>query len=116
MDSPPLQNRLILYATSTHVLVLGVAAVYLVPGMCLDPLGIMLLTLPLVLPAFDALDINLIWMGILGVKFLEIGLITRLLASISLSCRRSWDAKPRLIRSPVSWSGSFWLTFAQWPC
>jgi C4-dicarboxylate transporter, DctM subunit len=66
----------ILYATSPLLLVLGVAVVYLVLGMFLDPLGIMLLTLPLLLPAFNALDIDLIWMGILVVKFLEIGLIT----------------------------------------
>lgn len=71
-----LSELAILYATSPIVLVLGVAAVYLVLGMFLDPLGIMLLTLPLLLPAFNALDINLIWMGILVVKFLEIGLIT----------------------------------------
>lgn len=66
----------ITYATSPLVLVFGVAAVYLVLGMFLDPLGIMLLTLPLLLPAFDAVGIDLIWMGILVVKFLEIGLIT----------------------------------------
>ena len=57
-------------------LVLGVSLIFLVLGMFLDPLGIMLLTLPLLLPAFIALDIDLIWMGILIVKYLEIGLIT----------------------------------------
>lgn len=66
----------ILYATSPLVLVIGVALVYLLLGMFLDPLGIMLLTLPLLLPAFNAVGIDLIWMGILVVKFLEIGLIT----------------------------------------
>lgn len=57
-------------------LVLGVSLIFLVLGMFLDPLGIMLLTLPLLLPAFMALEIDLIWMGILIVKYLEIGLIT----------------------------------------
>lgn len=58
------------------VLVLAVCAVYLVLGMFLDPLGIMLLTLPIFMPLIDGAEINLIWFGILIVKLLEIGLIT----------------------------------------
>jgi len=57
-------------------LILGISVVYLVLGMFLDPLGIMLLTLPIFLPAVESLDVNLIWFGILIVKYLEIGLIT----------------------------------------
>lgn len=70
-------SELVVAATvNPIVLVLGVSLIYLILGMFLDPLGIMLLTLPLLLPAFIALDIDLIWMGILIVKYLEIGLIT----------------------------------------
>ncbi len=53
-----------------------IAAVYLFLGMFLDSLGCMLLTLPIVLPVLEAQNANLIWFGILLVKFLEIGLIT----------------------------------------
>jgi tripartite ATP-independent transporter DctM subunit len=57
-------------------LVIGTAVIYLVLGCFLDPIGIMLLTLPVLLPMFRAFDVDLIWFGILVVKFIEIGLIT----------------------------------------
>ncbi|KAA0890846.1 TRAP transporter large permease [Pusillimonas sp. ANT_WB101] len=58
------------------VLMLIISVLYLFLGMFLDPLGCMLLTLPIVLPIMEAQHLNLIWFGILLVKFLEIGLIT----------------------------------------
>ena len=61
---------------SELALIIGISAVYLVLGMFLDPLGIMLLTLPIFLPVVESLRIDLIWFGILIVKYLEIGLIT----------------------------------------
>lgn len=57
-------------------LVFVVIALYLVLGMFLDPIGILLITLPILLPAFEALDMNLIWMGVIIVKMIEIGLLT----------------------------------------
>jgi len=57
-------------------LILGFSLAYLVLGMFLDPIGIMLLTLPIVLPVAEAAHINLIWLGILLTKYLEIALIT----------------------------------------
>ena len=57
-------------------LVIALSIVYLVLGMFLDPIGVMLLTLPVFLPAFDALDMNLIWVGVIVVKMIEIGLLT----------------------------------------
>ncbi|MEC9311544.1 MAG: TRAP transporter large permease subunit, partial [Pseudomonadota bacterium] len=57
-------------------LVFLVIALYLVLGMFLDPIGILLITLPILLPAFDALEMNLIWMGVIIVKMIEIGLLT----------------------------------------
>lgn len=57
-------------------LILGLCAIYLVMGMFLDPLGTMLLTLPVVLPILDKVGIDLIWFGVFLVKFLEIGMIT----------------------------------------
>ncbi|WP_334127540.1 TRAP transporter large permease [Sneathiella sp.] len=58
------------------MILVGMAVVYLILGMFLDPIGIMLLTLPIFLPVVEAADISLIWFGILMCKFLEIGLIT----------------------------------------
>lgn len=56
--------------------VLSVIIIYLILGMFIDSIGILLLTLPILLPLVDIADINLIWFGILLTKMLEIGLIT----------------------------------------
>jgi tripartite ATP-independent transporter DctM subunit len=53
-----------------------VCVIYLVLGMFLDPVGIMVLTLPLMIPMVENYDMNLIWFGVVIVKLLEIGLIT----------------------------------------
>ena len=45
-------------------------------GMFLDPIGVMLLTLPVVFPVMEGLGFNLIWFGVIMIKYLEIGLIT----------------------------------------
>lgn len=57
-------------------LILGMSAIYLLMGMFLDPLGAMLLTLPVLLPVLEEAHIDLIWFGVFLVKFLEIGMIT----------------------------------------
>lgn len=57
-------------------LMIVVFLLYIVLGMFLEVLGIMLLTLPVLLPLFEAMDISLIWVGILLAKYLEMGLIT----------------------------------------
>jgi len=67
-------------ATDMGLTVIGIialmAVLYVVLGMFLDPLGIILITLPVLLPLFATFDMNLIWMGILVVKLIEIGLVT----------------------------------------
>ena len=64
------------WALDPVLLIIAMSLIYVVLGMFLDPLGLMLLTLPLLLPMFDALDLDLIWLGVLVIKFLEIGLMT----------------------------------------
>ncbi|WP_341233563.1 TRAP transporter large permease [uncultured Sulfitobacter sp.] len=61
---------------SVVVLMLAIAVIYLVLGMFLDPIGIMVLTLPLMIPLVESYDLNLIWFGVVVIKLLEIGLIT----------------------------------------
>jgi len=61
---------------SPVILILGTMGVLFFLGCFLDPIGIMLLTLPVFLPAVEGLHIDLIWYGILMTKLLEIGLIT----------------------------------------
>ncbi len=62
------------YSQLEVILLISLALVLL--GMLLDPIGIMLLTIPILLPVLEAQQINLIWFGILMAKFLEVGFIT----------------------------------------
>jgi tripartite ATP-independent transporter DctM subunit len=64
------------FALDPIYLVIGASLIYVLLGMFLDPLGILLLTLPILLPMFEALNLDLIWLGVLVVKYLEIGLLT----------------------------------------
>jgi len=50
--------------------------IYIILGMFLDPLGVMLLTLPIFLPIYDTLGVDKIWIGVIVVKMIEIGLLT----------------------------------------
>jgi len=60
----------------TTVLMLAIVLIYLLLGMFLEPIGAMLLTLPIVLPIISAADLSLLWFGVLLTKLLEIGMIT----------------------------------------
>jgi C4-dicarboxylate transporter, DctM subunit len=64
------------YSVNLLTLLLIVSAIYLVLGCFLDPLGLVLITLPVVLPALELFQVNLIWFGIMLIKFVEIGLMT----------------------------------------
>ncbi|SIS64863.1 TRAP transporter, DctM subunit [Roseivivax lentus] len=61
---------------SVLVLLIAIAIIYLVLGMFLDPIGIMVLTLPLMVPLVESYGWDLIWFGVVVIKLLEIGLIT----------------------------------------
>lgn len=54
----------------------GLVVFYLLLGMFLDPIGIILLTLPVTLPIIDSFGMSLIWFGVVVVKLLEMGLVT----------------------------------------
>ncbi len=54
----------------------GLSIVYILLGTFMDPLGIMLLTLPVVTPVIQEMGFDLIWFGVIMIKYLEIGLIT----------------------------------------
>lgn len=61
---------------SFWLLLAMIAAVYLLLGMFLDPLGIMVLTLPFLIPMVEGYGLDLIWFGVVVIKLLEISLIT----------------------------------------
>lgn len=64
------------FGTDPLILVLVIAVLYLILGMFIDSLGIMLLTLPILIPLLNGANIDMIWFGILAVKLLEIGMIS----------------------------------------
>lgn len=54
-----------------------ITLIYLALGMFLEPIGAMLLTLPLFLPIITEHGIDTVWFGLLVAKLLEIGMITQ---------------------------------------
>lgn len=64
--------------TSSNPLMLmaAIVVIYLILGCFLDPLGAMLLTMPIILPLVEREHINLVWFGVFLGKLLEIGMIT----------------------------------------
>lgn len=53
-----------------------IVVMYIFLGMFLDPIGIILLTLPLTIPIVETFGFSLIWFGVVVIKLLEIGLVT----------------------------------------
>lgn len=64
------------FGTDTILLIIGISLLYILLGMFLEPLGAMLLTLPVLLPVLEGAQVDMIWFGVFLVKFLEIGMIT----------------------------------------
>lgn len=64
------------WALDPTLLVIAISIIYLILGMFLDPLGIMLITIPVFVPMFAALKLDLVWLGVLVVKYVEIGMLT----------------------------------------
>lgn len=58
------------------VILIGILLLYLVLGMFIDGIGMVLLTVPILLPTIKALGIDPIVFGVLVVRMVEIGLMT----------------------------------------
>jgi len=74
--SPMFTEMIGSWSVNPLLLVIGASIIYLILGMFLDPLGIMLITIPVLVPMFTALKLDLVWFGVLVVKYVEIGMIT----------------------------------------
>jgi len=57
-------------------ILIGYLLVIIVLGCFLDSVSIMLIVLPFVIPVFDSMGVNLIWLGLISVIAIEIGLLT----------------------------------------
>ena len=71
-----IQDAVLSLGADPLVIIVLIALVYLVLGMFLDPMGAMLLTLPIFLPILRDVGIDLVAFGILLAKLLEIGCLT----------------------------------------
>ncbi|MDR5652212.1 TRAP transporter large permease subunit, partial [Ruixingdingia sedimenti] len=69
-------NNVLSLSDNLYVIIFFIALMYLVLGMFLESIGIMLLTLPVLMPLLNHFDVNMIWFCILTVKLLEIGMVT----------------------------------------
>lgn len=56
--------------------IVAMTIVFIVLGMFMDPMAMMLLTVPVVLPVFDTLGISPIWFGVFIVVFQELAVLT----------------------------------------
>lgn len=56
--------------------VIAALGLMIILGMFMDPISLMLLSVPVMLPTLAALDINLVWFGVLTVLAAEIGMLT----------------------------------------
>jgi len=61
---------------NVYLLIMMISVLFVILGMFVDPLAILLLTLPIVLPLVEQLGLDKVWFGIIVIKLLEIGLIT----------------------------------------
>ena len=71
-----LTDAMLAVSDNQIVIILMIALLFIILGMVIDSIGLILLTLPVLLPVLEAADVNLIWFGIICIKLLEIGLVT----------------------------------------
>ncbi len=71
-----LANTIDQFSVNSTTLVIITSVIFIVLGMFLDSIGLMLLTIPILLPMFQKSGADLIWFGVLVIKYLEIGLVT----------------------------------------
>lgn len=71
-----LSDAMLAVSDNQIVIILMIAVLFVILGMVIDSIGLILLTLPVLLPVLEAADVNLIWFGIICIKLLEIGLVT----------------------------------------
>jgi C4-dicarboxylate transporter, DctM subunit len=64
------------WAFNPLLLVIAVSVIYIILGTFMDPLGMILLTIPVFVPMFAALNLDLVWFGVLVVKYIGISLLT----------------------------------------
>lgn len=63
-------------AISATALIIGICIISVIMGMIFESLGILLLVVPVFLPSLEALNVDMIWFGIIIILVVELGLIS----------------------------------------
>lgn len=74
-SGPVITDAILALGASPLAIIISVTIVYFVLGMFIEPIGVMLLTMPVLLPLVEGSGISMIWFGVYIVKQLEIGMI-----------------------------------------
>ena len=69
-------NFIITLPLSRHLIFLGITILYLILGMVMQPIVVMLITIPILLPAISSMGYDPIWFGIIFVRLAELAVIT----------------------------------------
>ncbi len=88
---------------------MGIVLIYLLLGMFLEPIGAMLLTLPIVLPIINSADLSLVWFGVVLTKLLEIGMVT---PPVGMNVFVIKGVVGNLISTTGIFKGIMWFLFA----
>lgn len=81
---PQMMKDIVVDAGLNPYVTLALLLLALIPlGMALESLSILFITVPLIAPVAEALGFDLIWVGILIVKLIEIGMVT---PPVGISC------------------------------
>ncbi|WP_434288161.1 TRAP transporter large permease [Celeribacter sp. SCSIO 80788] len=99
-------NAILSVSSETWWVLFAVAVIYLVLGMLIDSIGLLLLTLPILVPLVQATGIDAIWFGIIIVKLLEIGLVT---PPIGLNVYMINGALNNAVTLPEIFKGIWWF-------
>ena len=92
------------------VLLAVTAVIFVVLGMFLDPFGVMLISISVLLPLFERVGFDLIWVGIIIVKYIEIGLMT---PPVGLNVFAVKSVAPPEIGLPTIFRGAAWFLLAE---
>ncbi|PJE36966.1 C4-dicarboxylate ABC transporter [Pseudooceanicola lipolyticus] len=99
-------NAILSVSSETWWILFAVAVIYLVLGMLIDSIGLLLLTLPILVPLVQTTGIDAIWFGIIIVKLLEIGLVT---PPIGLNVYMINGALNNTVTLPEIFRGIWWF-------
>ncbi|MGD9917812.1 MAG: TRAP transporter large permease [Paenirhodobacter sp.] len=99
-------NMILSVSSEPWWILTAVTVIYLLLGMLIDSIGLLLLTLPLILPLVATAGMNPVWFGIIIVKLLEIGLVT---PPIGLNVYMIKGALGNLVTLPEVFRGVAWF-------